>query len=434
MSDLKRILFIGGNYFPEKIGIGKYNGEMANWLAGQNIDCTVITSYPYYPEWKIDDAYAKRAYWYKKEISPPPDENSQSVKIYRCPQYTPSNPSGLKRMILDFTFSFSALLVIIKLLFTKKFDYVITVVPSFQLGLLAIFYNKFKKGKFVYHVQDLQIDAAKEMGMIKSSKLINLLLKIEIYILKKADIISTISDGMIKKLKLKVDKEVILFPNWVDTSLYYPIKEKDELKHFFKFNKDDKIVLYSGAIGNKQGLEMVLQVAESFKYNPDIKFVISGSGPYQRVLKEKASSLQLENTFFMSLQPTDKFNKFLNMADVHLVTQKINASDLVMPSKLSTILSIGGLAIVTAPTNSSLHRIISENNMSILIEPENHELLSKAIFSTLYSNHQHLKENAYKYSNKYLRKEFILTNYLKYLRGILDQGHAKVKINKQFAS
>ena len=65
----KRLLLIGGNYSPEPTGIGKYNGEMIKWLAENGYDCTVITSYPYYAEWKVQPPYDKKKNWYTKEVS-----------------------------------------------------------------------------------------------------------------------------------------------------------------------------------------------------------------------------------------------------------------------------------------------------------------------------------------------------------------------------
>jgi colanic acid biosynthesis glycosyl transferase WcaI len=63
----KRILFIGGNYFPEPIGIGKYNGEMIDMLAREGHYCTVVTSYPYYPQWKVQQPMPKSRYGLKKK-------------------------------------------------------------------------------------------------------------------------------------------------------------------------------------------------------------------------------------------------------------------------------------------------------------------------------------------------------------------------------
>ena len=100
----KRILFIGGNYYPEPTGVGKYNGEMVDILAGMGYRCTVITSYPYYPFWKIQEPYTKHSKWYKREFKFSPTNLTNPIEIYRCPQFVPHNPNSKSRMILDLTF------------------------------------------------------------------------------------------------------------------------------------------------------------------------------------------------------------------------------------------------------------------------------------------------------------------------------------------
>jgi hypothetical protein len=65
----KRLLLISYNFYPEPTGIGKYNGEMISWFVSKGYDCTVITSYPYYPYWKIQEPYYKKRFWYTIEES-----------------------------------------------------------------------------------------------------------------------------------------------------------------------------------------------------------------------------------------------------------------------------------------------------------------------------------------------------------------------------
>jgi len=413
-SQSRRILLIGGNYYPELIGIGKYNGEMVDLLAREGHHCTVITSYPYYPQWKVQKPYSKNPLWYKKETRKVLTDNSKPIEVYRCPQYLPSKPTAKRRMILDLTFCVSAFFMIVHMLFKKKYDLVIVVVPCFQLGLLAILYRKFKGAKFLYHIQDLQIDVARDLNMIKSKKTIEILLKVEKYILNKADIVSSISAGMIKRIKDKCNKEVLFFPNWVDTAMYFPLPEKETLKKEFNFSPSDKIVLYSGAIGEKQGLENIMYIAKSLEHFTDLKFVICGSGPYRENLYELQKELSLKNVVFLQLQPLDKLNHFLNMADIHLVLQKSNASDLVMPSKLTTILSVGGVSIITASKNSSLYQVVSSNNMGVLVEPENRTELLTAIEKTLSNNNEVINKNARAYAEKFLSIQNVISRYTEY--------------------
>jgi len=400
----KRVLLIGGNFSPEPTGIGKYNGEMISWLADNGYDCTVITTYPYYPQWEVQSPYHRVKNWFKKEIA-------DNITIYRCPQYVPAAPSGKKRMLQDASFAVSAFIKMMQLVWRRKFDIVITVAPPFHLGLLAVLYKKLRGATFVYHVQDLQIEAARDLQMIRSNLLIGMMLKLEQLILRNADHVSSIADGMIRKISDKTGREVFLFPNWVDVSQFHPLTDKAALKEAFGFAATDKIVLYSGAIGEKQGLEALLHAAAAWQHQPDIRFLICGSGPYKVRLEQMAEQLQLKNTTFLPLQPVGQFNRFLNMADVHLVIQKSHASDLVMPSKLTTILAVGGIALITANSGTGLHELVSRHNIGILIDAENQEALRTGIGRAVWDNTTDIAENARAYAAAHLSISGVMTRF-----------------------
>lgn len=409
----KRILLIGGNFLPEPTGIGKYNGEMIEWLCMHGYECTVITTYPYYPQWKLKEPY-KHSFWYKKEIIKPKGQHRTSnfITVYRCPHYIPSNPTGKTRILHDFSFFISAFFKVFSLLFKKKYDAVINVTPPLMPGLLAVLYKKIKGAKFICHIQDLQVDAANDLQMIKSKKLISILFGLEKYILKQADVISSISYGMIKKIKFKINKEIIFFPNWSDTSFFYPIADKAMLKKEFGFRRDDTIILYSGAIGEKQGLESILYSAKEMENISGLKFVICGSGPYREKLEEMAKKMEILNLFFMPLQPLEMFNRFLNMADIHLVIQKTNAGDLVMPSKLTNILAAGGLPIVTASPGTSLYELFEYYKMGIIVEPEQQQALNDSIEAALEIQDHDCKKNARLYAEENLSIDRVMERFL----------------------
>ena len=98
----KKILLIAGNYFPELTGIGRYNTEMIDWLADNGFNCTVISTYPYYPHWKIQAPYNKRKLLFTREEKK--TANGNTIIIYRCPHYVPANPTGKKRILFDLSF------------------------------------------------------------------------------------------------------------------------------------------------------------------------------------------------------------------------------------------------------------------------------------------------------------------------------------------
>jgi colanic acid biosynthesis glycosyl transferase WcaI len=194
----KKVILISYNYYPELTGIGKYNTEFCEYLTAKGYEVKVITAYPYYPNWKLQHGYKNN--WFKKEIL-------NGVEILRCPFYIPHKPTGAKRMLLDLSFYLSSLICILLQIGKRiKYDIIIAVSPSFFNGFNGILLKMFNKNsKLIYHVQDLQIDAAIELGIIQNKFIKNLLLTLEKYIITNANYVSTISIGMERKLFAKYE-------------------------------------------------------------------------------------------------------------------------------------------------------------------------------------------------------------------------------------
>ena len=134
----------------------------------------------------------------------------------------------------------------------------------------------------------------------------------------------------------------------------------------------------------------------------------------------------------MPLQNSDQFNGFLNMADVHLVLQKGGASDLMMPSKLSTILSVGGLALVTADVGTHLHEVVATNRLGLLTEPDNRFALTDAILKSINQEHLELKQNARAFAIECLSTETIVAKFFsQIMESAEDKGQVKTFVPKK---
>jgi len=406
-----RILIFGINYSPELTGIGKYTGEMGSWLAQQGHDVHVVTAVPYYPEWEVHEKY-KGKYWVR--------ENIDGATVHRIPLYVPKNVTSVKRIIHEFSFVLGIIPVWFKLLFKKKFDVVFCTAPPFHLGILPLMYSKIKGVPMITHVQDLQVDAAKELGMIKNKSFLNLMFSIERFILKKSKKVSTISLGMQLKINGKgvAANQQLLFPNWVDENNIMPLLKEQSLRQQFGLKDSDKVILYSGNLGEKQGLEVIIDVALKYKDRSDVYFLIVGSGGGKDKLEQSAKDAGLNQVMFFPLQPYNKLSALLATADAHLVLQKKSAADLVMPSKLTGILAAGGFAIVTAEPGTSLYTVVNQYNMGLLIEPESVEALCGAIEYAINNDISSYKINARKYAEAYLSKENILKDFEQQLQHI----------------
>ena len=386
------------------------------WLANQGHDCTVITTFPYYPQWKIQAPYKNG--WFKKEKIDYPDSGG-SIVIYRCPFYVPSKPTAKRRVIQDFSFwtSMSWVAGMLRLKGNRQ-DLIITVAPPFHLGYLGVLLKKRIGGKLVYHIQDMQIEAAENLNMLSNKGIFDRIYKAEKHIMVNADFISSISAEMIKKIKAKIDREILYFPNWVDTTAFHPVNGHSALKEKWGYKQDDMVLLYSGASGEKQGLENIILAAEDLKLDKNIHFVICSTGPYKEVLTDLAEKSNLSNVKFLPVQGKEDFNEFLNMADYHLVLQKGNASDLVMPSKLATILAVGGVSIVTTLPGTSLYNVIHDHDLGYTIEPDNHSELSVLVGRLkLRRNAGEKRANARNYATNHLNIDHVMAGFLEKVLG-----------------
>jgi colanic acid biosynthesis glycosyl transferase WcaI len=211
-------------------------------------------------------------------------------------------------------------------------------------------------------------------------------------------------------------------PNWVDDQVIYSTDPNLFIISELGIPLDKKIFFYSGSIGEKQGLEVLLPIAKALELScPDLLFVISGSGPYKEHLQAEVAKNQITTILFIDLQPTHIFNHLLNYVHCHLIIQKKQAADLLLPSKLTNILAVGGLSIITAERNTSLFDIVQTNKLGLVIEPENTFSLQESIvkvYSNLISEResvmlQELKQNAKAYAAKNLNKKAIIDAFLK---------------------
>ncbi|RYD91424.1 MAG: glycosyltransferase, partial [Sphingobacteriales bacterium] len=192
--------------------------------------------------------------------------------------------------------------------------------------------------------------------------------------------------------------------------------------------------LYSGAIGEKQGLESLINIAANLKGQRHIKIAICGTGPYKERLIEMTKENNLDNVVFLPLQELNVFNRFLNMADVHLIIQKRKAGDLMTPSKLTNVYAVGGLALVTADLGTDLYKVISEYNTGVLIPAEDDKALQDAIVKCCNSDFAEQKENGRIYVERYLARNSILKTVLALVSGDAENADLNPQLTEPVLS
>ncbi len=256
--------------------------------------------------------------------------------------------------------------------------------------------------------------------MIRQEGVLRLLEKAERWLMKRVTNVSTISSGMLRKIAGKgiSEKNITIFPNWVDKNVVYPVDKADSARSDWGFDDRDRIVLYAGNLGEKQGLENVLLVAQRLREVPRLTFLIIGEGGAKSRLMAEAERMELRNVVFKPLQPLSRLAASLAGADVHLVLQKKAAADLVMPSKLTNILAVGGHALVTAEPGTTLYELVNRHQLGTTVEPENIDALEIGLREILSGQRAADFRGARSFASENLDKENILFGF----RQILTQN------------
>ncbi|GJL45489.1 TPA: colanic acid biosynthesis fucosyltransferase WcaI [Citrobacter farmeri] len=405
-----KILVYGINYSPELTGIGKYTGEMVEWMAREGHEVRVITAPPYYPQWKVGERYS--AWRYRREEG--------DATVWRCPLYVPKQPSTLKRLLHLGSFALSSFFPLMAQRRWKP-DRIIGVVPTLfctpGMRLLA----KLSGARTLLHIQDYEVDAMLGLGLAgngKAGKVAKLATAFERSGLHNVDNVSTISRSMMNKAQEKgvAAEKVIFFPNWSEVSRFQNVNDGEviALRQQLGLPEDKKIILYSGNIGEKQGLENVIAAAEQLREQPLI-FAIVGQGGGKARLEKMARERNLQNILFFPLQPYEALPALLKMGDCHLVIQKRGAADAVLPSKLTNILAVGGNAVITAEPETELGQLCeSYPEIAVCVEPESVDALVAGIAQALAMP----KNNtvAREYAERTLDKENVLRQFITDIR------------------
>jgi colanic acid biosynthesis glycosyl transferase WcaI len=211
------------------------------------------------------------------------------------------------------------------------------------------------------------VDAAFELGLLPAQGPIHdAALRIEKFFTFAFDRVSGVSARMVDRARAKgiPDDRAVLFPNWVDVDTIYPLDPAANRSNPFRREfasrvpgiEDKIILLYSGNMGAKQGLELLAPLAESFAADPRVHFVFCGDGIFRARLEALVSDRP--NVTLLPLQPHDRLNDLLNSADIHLLPQRASAADLVMPSRLSAMLSSGRPVIATAHPGTQVAQVV----------------------------------------------------------------------------
>lgn len=410
---------------------------MASWLAAQGYEVRVVTAPPYYPTWTVGAGYSARAWKH---------EHWQGLSVWRCPLWVPRRPGGVKRLIHLASFALSSLPLMLGQVFWRP-DVVWVVEPPLFCAPTAWAVARLAGARAWLHIQDYEVDAAFDLGLLKGAWLKRMVTAGERWLMRRFDVVSTISQRMLARaLAKELDaKRAAQLPNWVDVKAF-SLATADGVRAYrteLGLPTNAVVALYSGNMGAKQGLELLAETARLCEHHccfpeavPDVAKVFaeyadstppgiprSGEEGVGKCVVQSAPRLEKEgiesdlydeqkiahkisdaglgrlffvfcgngvgrddlvahcsglaNVRFLNLQPAERLPDLLGMADIHLLPQRADAADLVMPSKLTGMLASARPVVATAHPGTELAQVV--NGCGVVVPPEDPRAMADAV-------------------------------------------------------
>lgn len=361
------LLFFGINYAPEMIGIGPYTTGFAEELVKRGHHVDVVTGQPYYPRWRIERA--KRSMW--------SDSLENGVTVRRCPLYVPRRPTFLRRLLHYVSFALFAVLPLLRSVRARRPDAIVAIAPALVAAVIPFLLARILRVPFWLHVHDFEAELACATGFVsRKSVAARLACRFENAMLRGAAQVSSVSDAMSAAVEAKgVPRErVLTLRNWANHADAIGRADGARTRRDWGAGRRT-VILYSGNIAAKQGLDLVVDAARVLRRRRDLLFVICGEGPNRAELEMAAAGLP--NLIFRPLHPPAEFAASMRAADIHLLPQLASAADLVLPSKLPNMLASGRAVVATAGAGTSLAREVI--GAGLVVPPGDADALARAV-------------------------------------------------------
>lgn len=409
------IIVWGINYWPEQTGIAPFNQGLCEYLHQAGHRVRMISGFSYYPAWKKSPEDARRLF--RTDLI-------NDIPVDRCWQYVPARASVAGRLLHELSFGFTSFL---RVLIRPRADLYLVVSPPLLLGPLAWIASRLKRSRYVFHVQDLQPDAALALKMIKEGVFVSLLRQTAGFSYRHAAVVSGISPSMIEVFASKQvpASRRYLFPNWVmmktdvgasgggraELARNSPVQamrsaatpkpstdsgplETLELRHAavplpewrrrFQIPPDAFVASYSGNLGRKQGLNVLVDVAINLDLQErpgsrPICIVIAGDGAGRADIESRLGSQPPKSLRLLPLLSSEDYESLLATSDVCLITQSPGTGRFCFPSKLLSALRLSRPIMAVADDTSELACAVRDGRFGVLIPPEAPETLAAAL-------------------------------------------------------
>ena len=362
---MANILFLSYFFTPDSLSTAVLMAELAQDLQAKGHQLTVITTTPHY---NLEDAALEKQPLRHKWGQQVQESEREGVRVL----HIKVAPKGSRLWLRVFDYlRYHALGTFVGISLVKRPDIMFVPSPPLTMGVHAWLLKLWHRIPFVYNVQEIYPDVAVKLGMLTNQPLIRILERLEMFIYKRAERISVISDWF--KLVL-IDKGVpadrlAVIPNFVDIEFVSPQAKTNPFSAANKLTETFN-VLYAGNLGLTQDWASLLTAAEKLHDLEGLQIVLVGGGGRRDWLAEQIEVRGLTNVLLLPYQPREWIPYNYATADLCIIPMKTGMTIDTFPSKIYTIMASGRAVVVSADPNSELKHVVEQAECGWVATPE----------------------------------------------------------------
>jgi len=293
---------------------------------------------------------------------------------------------------------------------SPKPDIIVGSSPTLFAAAAAYFLARKLKARFVLELRDLWPQTFVDMGHFSQDHIIiKMLTALENFLYQKAEHIIVLAEGSRDYLLRRgiADSKISFIPNGVDLEHFSATMKRKDARKKYGFSKFT--IVYTGAHGPANGLDVILEAAEQLKSVSGLQFVLVGDGTLKTELQTRAKKMDLTNVRFLSPVPKYEIPDLLLAADAAIISLTDSGvfGYAVSPNKLFDYLAAFKPVLCTVP--GAVGRMVQENRCGYTSPPEDSHALAANVRKLLSLPARSLEKMGTNGNslirNKYSRKE-----------------------------
>ncbi|MBM3472608.1 MAG: glycosyltransferase family 4 protein [Armatimonadetes bacterium] len=364
-----RALIVCYAYPPEPAPGGVMAQELAEDLAGQGHEVTVITGFPNHPEGVLYPGWRRRMLAVQRQ---------GAMRVARTWHLVSRSRRTVPRALFYLSFAVTSLVNALRL---GPCDVVYCdstpIFGAVSCWLIAVL----KRTALIYAIFDMYPEAIVQAGLMSPGLLARALQWLDCFVCRRADRVVVIAEGFRERLLERglSESRIAVLPMWVDRDEVHPLPRVNPWRTEKGIPNEAFVVLYAGTIGLVSGAQILTEVAEQCADEPAILFLMVGQGlakdEAQRLAQEKA----LANMRFLDFQPRERLAEVQASADVSVVTLLPGKGRNSVPSKVLAYMAAGRPIIASVDADSDTARWITEAACGIVTPPQDAGALAEAV-------------------------------------------------------